>query len=148
MYLKSKKLAYIPGLAWLLSYKLGDDEVHVIHGPKVESGKDHVIEGAWDGDFSSMQFDKSVLLMGSGCFIRNGFLVIATATHTLSKVITLRSCYGMIISNSLPFLLAWTGENLDNRHIFYNAELSSIMFGLYKCKKTIHTASRKRIIGL
>ena len=110
-----EEVSTLPRLAWCV--RVGRDGVTVRHGPWVEVGDDHFIEGVWDGPFASHRFDKAVTLFGSGGRLTRDGLLVATPTHPLSRLYLIERAGVVFVSNSLAFVLAQADDALDETHI-------------------------------
>jgi hypothetical protein len=128
----------IPSLAWCLEATSGSPRVTVYHGPRVETSTDAFIEGAWDGPYAEMAMDQAVC-MGSGGRIRDGELVLATPSHTLEALYSVRVKDRLLVSNSLPFVLVRAGLDLDPHYRRYLIEMRSIVGGVRAYVPTIPT---------
>ena len=143
MNLTYKKYDDLPKLAWCAAiYRSGN--VDVTHGRWVETGDDFFCEGAWSGKFSEGDLSGSVL-MGSGAHIVNRALVVATPNHTLERLYVLRYKNRILVSNSLPFILAESGEEIDPQFLLYTVWLASIVDGLKNYRRWIPARSGARI---
>jgi hypothetical protein len=135
----------LPCLSWCAHVKKNDPEVLVYHGASVETGDDFFCEGAWSGSFSKKGFSKADFFTGSGGFVSSSGLLISTASHTLAPVYLMRSNDEIALSNSLPFLLSQTGDDLDIGYKYYESDVVSIRHGLREYVKYIPTKSKNRI---
>ena len=72
MELTCQEISDWPPLAWLAIFNDGTTAVRILHGSRVESAVDRVIEGVWDGNFADGDFDQTDIVAGSGCRVRNG----------------------------------------------------------------------------
>jgi hypothetical protein len=113
--------------------------VTVLHGSGVEVGDSCFVEGAWDGPFEEMEFQKSFLLMGSGGKIVGDRLILASPCHTLEKLYTVQLENQIVASNSLVFVLAQANLELDLDYKRYLTDQKTIVRGLQRCVKTIPT---------
>lgn len=135
----------LPKLAWCVRLSEGSERVEVLHGPWVETSPRGFVEGAWQGPFEAGELDRSPLLLGSGGRLVDGALVVASATHTLERLHSLRSGQHLAVSNSLAFLLAATGEECDLQYPFYDLDLLSFVEGASGARRSIPTRSNLRI---
>lgn len=93
--------------------------IDVWHGPWVETQPDRFITGAWDGHYEEMVFDQAEVLAGSGAILSEGNLRVV-ATNLLSDyVASAKVDDALYFSNSLVFLLARTGDDLDIKEPYY-----------------------------
>lgn len=138
-----KKYDDLPKLAWCAAIHRSGN-VEVTHGPWVETGDDYFCEGAWSGKFSEGNLSGSVL-MGSGGHVVNGALIVATPNHTLERLYVLRDKKRILVSNSLPFILAESREEIDPHFLLYTVWMASIVDGLRDYRRWIPTKSGSRI---
>jgi hypothetical protein len=112
----------LPRLAWAASMEQGNPVIHVWHGPWVETRPEGFVEGAWDGEFSEFDFDQSDCLAGSGGRLLGEGVVFSTPAHLYERLHAIRKGPRLIVSNSLPFLLALSSDRLDpwHRHYFFD----------------------------
>jgi hypothetical protein len=130
-----KRLEYImepgfPCLGWVLCWRRGAPHVVIIHGDRVETRPDFFWEGAWGGAFEHGDFHCSALALGSGGRLSAGRLVVASASHSLERLQSVRSGDRLTISNSLPLLLSFNRLDLDPAHALYDIGLMAFLDGL------------------
>lgn len=109
----------LPRLAWAAQLRKGESTARILHGPWVETREDCFFEGAWDGPFEACRFDQALTLAGSGGRLDGNGLVFAGPSHTYERLHCVRTADALFVSNSLPFLLAVSGERLDPEHPHY-----------------------------
>lgn len=98
----------LPPLAWLL--ELGDGGDLLVCGSSVAARHDSFFEGAWAGGFEEWAFHECREVFGSGGRRTPSGWLIVPPSHTLECVFLLRMPRGgWVGSNSLAFLMAWTG---------------------------------------
>lgn len=139
--MSARKLRFIlnrrlPRLAWCLEVQDGAEHATITHGEWVEIGDWGFCEGAWAGDFSEGGFHKS-FMTGTGVRFVADELLCVTPDHTLDRLLMIRADSRSIVSNSLPFILAVTGEELDPDFRYYDSLLASIQFGLKRFRRTL-----------
>ncbi len=134
----------LPRLAWCLRMIAGADQIEVIHGPGVETRPSYFVEGAWRGRFEDGRFDESEVLLGSGARLASDTLTVASTSHTLERLHSLHTGSTLVVSNSLAFLLAVTGEECTDDYVFYDLDLISFLDGLH-ARKAIPLKSGRRI---
>ncbi|MFL2101035.1 hypothetical protein [Desemzia sp. FAM 23989] len=139
----------IAPLAWCAKIEKETLAVELTHGSKVETRKEGFVEGAWDGEFTSFQFDLADFLMGSGGkhVTREGEeqLLFATPSHTLERLYAVRVERNLYVSNSLPFILVQSETHLDGHYSRYEEDLNTILNGLQSVKKWIPLVGNKRL---
>lgn len=113
----------LPALSWCAHARPGAP-VRVVHGGEVETRPEGFVEGAWDGEFESFDFDRAETLAGMGGRLRAEALVFAAPFHPLERLFVLRRGDGAVsVSNSLVFLLVESGDALDPLHPDYFFDL-------------------------
>lgn len=139
----------IAPLAWCAKIDKETLAVELIHGSKVETRNEGFVEGAWDGEFTSFQFDLADFLMGSGGkhVTREGEeqLLFATPSHTLERLYAVRVERNLYVSNSLSFILVQSETHLDGHYSRYEEDLNTILNGLQSVKKWIPLVGNKRL---
>jgi hypothetical protein len=127
----------LPRLSWLAEVTRGQAQVRVHHGPWVETRDDRFFEAAWDGDFSTGDFDKAETMVGTGALIREGRLIFAPPTNLFVWIASLKIEDRLFLSNSLTFLLAHTGDRPSlNKPFYYRDTLMARRWGLHR--KPVH----------
>lgn len=109
----------LPRLAWCASVTEGAGVVRVMHGPWVETWLDGFCEGAWDGPFVAREFAEAQTFVGSGGRITASGVLFASSTNVMSQIFSLRDGDRLVVSNSLPFVLAQASDSLDLGHPHY-----------------------------
>ena len=118
MRIQFKQSDRLPCLSWCARLD-PDGTVQLRHGNGVETRESGFVEGAWDGDFDAFDFDRAIALCGSGARLRGETLVFVAAFHPLECLYVLRRDAETFVSNSLVFLLAEAGLQLDLTHPGY-----------------------------
>ena len=112
----------------------------VRHGEAVETRPDRFVEGAWDGDFATFDFDLAPHLVGSGGVLRDGACVFASPFHPLEWLYVLQQPDQTFVSNSLVFLLQEAGDALDLSYPNYFFDLlRTARYGLSRQPSTTPT---------
>jgi hypothetical protein len=109
----------LPRLAWAAHLRKDPWSMEVLHGPWVEVRQDCFFEGAWDGPFESCLFDRAFTIVGSGGRVTREGIVFATPSHMYERLHSFRAGGDLFVSNSLPFLLTLTGQQLDPDYPHY-----------------------------
>ena len=132
-----KLSAGVSKLAWCAV--VSDQEtVQVYHGSAIETHKKGFVEGAWDGKFEALDFDQANFFIGSGALINDaGELIFVAPSHTLERLYTLREKEHLYVSNSLPLLLTLSNNQLLPDYLYYERDLSTILYGLQDYTKQI-----------
>lgn len=121
----------LPKLAWFSRIDLVGGNVFVEHGDAVECNDDWMVEGVWDGPYSAGAFHRNSHLFGSGIRLDDGRVHIVSSCALVDRLVYCRDGEQLLVSNSLPLLLARTNARLIPRHD-YRVECRAIKNGLYK----------------
>lgn len=116
----------IPSLSWLAVINKMGGVIKVIHGGMVECGECYFVSGVWDGAFEEGEFDTALSFQGTGGVLKDNSVTFATPNHLQESLYSLTQDNNFIISNSLPFLLAYTGQQLNPDYYDYEYDLNSI----------------------
>ncbi|QPD05834.1 MAG: hypothetical protein Nkreftii_003608 [Candidatus Nitrospira kreftii] len=141
--LRSISNAQLPQLAWVAETDRLNGIVRLIHGPRVEVRESFFIEGVWNGPFHLGEFRTTDCVFGSGG------LLIENAVHFVPSAATTDHLYydetgdRVIVSNSLPLLLAHTQDRLDPHCRDYAAICHSILNGIHDYRRDIPTTGGK-----
>jgi len=103
--------------------------VELYHGPFVEVRDQWCVEGVWPASFAEGDFDKADLFFGSGLRIRDNQIVVVSSHSTFSRILRLERSNEIILSNSLPALLAISGANLIPDFLGYRERLNQLKLG-------------------
>jgi len=129
----------------LARLRRGEAAVEVEHGSAVERGDGFFVEGAWDGGYGEGGFADAWTLLGSGGrIVDTGSLVFATPTHIYERLYALRLGDALFVSNSLVFLLARSGEALDEDRTDYAGTLYR-RFGMTAADRRIPTRAGNQV---
>jgi hypothetical protein len=101
---------------------------------------DWFCEAAWPGSFEAGDFDQTDLLAGTGGRIREDSIAFAAPGNTIDRVVSLQTSHGLLVSNSLPCLLAVSGATLDPSYPRYYEDFATIVRGLSAFKQTVSTS--------
>ncbi len=134
MTLRTHCVPSLPKLSWLATLNLETSSLNVVHGTHVERGEDWLVEGVWDGDFSSGGFHHSENFFGSGIRVQGGAVYFVPSSSLVDRLVYCIHQSELLVSNSLPLLLASTGAQLDPDHN-YHYESYAIVKGLKKYDK-------------
>lgn len=130
----------LPRLAWLAELRAGSAETVVYHGPWVETAPTAFCEGAWDGPFAEQRFDRAATFLGSGARLAADGVTFSSATHLFERLYAVRHGDRLLISNSLVFLLAHSGDGFDLGYPnTYFDLLDYDRQGYRNTRKTLHT---------
>ena len=137
MKIEFKENKSLPSLSWLAIIDKLMGGVSIIHGSMVECCDSYFVAGVWDGNFEKGGFDTALSFHGTGGIFNDGFITFVTPNHLQESLYSLTQKDNLLISNSLPFLLAYTGNNLDKNYYGYEYDLNSIFFGSERCIKKL-----------
>lgn len=144
MLFKAKLYEKLPKLSWCLNYIIKSGNATLIYGPWVEIVNNCFFEGAWNGKFNLLEFEKGYFL-GTGGKIELDKIILSTPNHTLDRILLIKKERKIIASNSLPFILAQAEEKLMNDFIFYDSIFASIRYGLKEYVKKIPLKSNNYV---
>lgn len=139
MRFRYEPLSRLPMLAWLAVLEDDRTDVTVFHGLAVEVHDDFFIEGAWSGDFVHGHFASTDCIFGSGATLTGGTLTFVSSAATTDYLYYRRLHHGLVVSNSLPFLLAYTHDQLDPRCATYDRINGSIALGVNRYTRELPT---------
>ena len=138
--------AGLPRLAWCAQLRRGSSVTRIYHGPWVETRDDWFAEGAWTGDFERGELDRAHFNLGTGGVLRARRAVFCAQTDLIERLYSVRAGAELYLSNSLVFLLAMTGDELDPVFPFYYHALRAHFFdGIRRKHKSIHMRSGRRV---
>lgn len=125
----------LPKLAWLACIdRKAFDTLSVFHGLSVECRQNWMIEGAWDGDFSSGEFHRAENVFGSGIRVVGDRVHFVTSSSLVDRLFYCFDRDTLLVSNSLVVLMGFTGARLNDQHDYYH-ESVSITNGIKKYVK-------------
>ncbi|HEY1328362.1 MAG TPA: hypothetical protein VGI14_15580 [Casimicrobiaceae bacterium] len=141
MRFRYRQIASLPPLAWRARVDRGQDTVVVFHGTRVEAREQAFVEGAWDGDFGSLDLRSTVLCGTGGVASRDGVRFHAS-TDQHGVLFSVRSRDAIHVSNSPAFAMAGAGEAPDPIYPFYPYDLVAIFrAGLHRPDGGLRLAS-------
>jgi hypothetical protein len=129
----------LPALAWLAVVHHTPGEVRLFHGPQVEVTDSFFIEGAWSGPFDDGEIATARTVFGSAGVLRGGTATFVSSVATTDYLYHRQLAHSVLVSNSLPLLLAWAGDRLDPQCDRYSTINASITDGIDKYIRTIPT---------
>ncbi|MFP3906427.1 MAG: hypothetical protein ACLFWR_05310 [Acidimicrobiales bacterium] len=127
----------LPHLAWVAHLDRSRDVVAALVGPWVENTDDRLLEGAWAGDFETMDFRRSYSFTGTGLIVDANEVVIVAPAHTTECTFSREVGGDWWFSNSLPLLLHASGGRLDQRYLDYEPDAHSVWRGLNRYRREI-----------
>ena len=126
-------------LAWVAESTPESSTIAVTHGRFVETHPGFFVEGAWAGDFEAGRIVESDTVFGSGGCLSNGSVTFASCTATTDFLYHSSDPGRFAISNSLPLLLAFLGDQLQPVCADYSRINMSILDGIRKYRPDIPT---------
>ena len=136
---------HLPALAWCARMKRGSREVVVMHGGWVETRGHFFCEGAWNGDFEPGDLDAASIFLGSGARLYGDAVLFVLPTHVLERIYSIRIGDELLVSNSLPFVLAQAGDSLDPTYKHYQSDLLTVMRGIGRGCRSIPSRDGRAI---
>jgi hypothetical protein len=130
-----------PSLAWLARCRRGSEAIDVLHGPGVETTPSWFCEAIWDGEFDQGDFDRTDIVFGSGGRARDGTITFVSSGATVDRLQALDSGQDVLVSNSLPCLLAASRGAVDPAYPNYFRDFSSICLGLSRYRPLLATSA-------
>jgi hypothetical protein len=131
--------ARLPRLAWCAAIDQARECAVVRHGRSVEIGDDFFIEGAWNGDFAAGDFASSECVFGSGAVVSGRGITFVASCSTTDPLFYATSPDCVVVSNSLAFLLAANGDELDFSYPGYFENCESVINGINDYHKAVPT---------
>lgn len=119
----------LPPLAWCTIIHRLEKVVKVYHGSSVQIMDKCVVEGAWDSSFDPNGFREATVLCGSGVEV-NENVIIRGPSHSLERIWLLRLPERVLVSNSLPLLLAVGDKKIIMPTLHLEADLLSFIDGI------------------
>lgn len=132
------KINSLPPLSWLAIVKKQSEIITVVSGNMVECHDQFFVSGAWNGNFLEADFVNASSFQGTGAqLVKNerGGVIFATPNHLQESVYSIDKEDKCYFSNSVPFLLAYTNNELDKDYYGYEYDFNSIFFGSKRCVK-------------
>lgn len=125
-YIKHRNL---PKLGWCMKVRKDTTDVQVHVGEYVETFSDWFVAGVWDGAFLEANFEKADFLCGTAVKRSDSGLTIYSPTHERQRFCYIQYDEEVLFSNSIPLLLAVSGEKFDVAYDQYEKNLCSILDG-------------------
>jgi hypothetical protein len=131
--------ASLPQLAWVAEIDRETLVVRATVGNSVEVASDFLVAGAWDGRYADGHFDTTECFFGTGLIARSGAAVLVSSAALTDAVYYRQAGLRVIAANSLPLLLAATGDRLDPQYPTYESITESLQAGLAAMEYVIPT---------
>lgn len=127
-----------PKLSWVATWPQGEGTVDISHGPMVEYRQDWLLEGVWDGEFESGDFDLTDTIFGTGIRLRRDTVTFVSSATGVDRLWYCKNDQFVCVANTLPGLLSVTGLSLRPDYPFYTSDIESVQKqGIFSCKKSI-----------
>lgn len=127
----------LPQLAWIAAFQSG--KCLIEHGSTVETSSKYFVEGVWDGRFADGKFAECETFFGSGAILSGSDVVFVPSSATTDFLYYTDRTYDFLCSNSLPFLLAAIGDELEPTNGSYGRINLSILNGIHDFERPIPT---------
>lgn len=125
----------LPPLAW--GALVLSDEVYLRCGTHVEWGENFFFEGAWNGEFSELNFLEATFVAGSGARLCGHEIQFITPSHTLERLHSVRIGDGVFVTNSTVWAFTEGGGSPDPSFPFYDRDFLSILDGLARVRDVV-----------
>ncbi len=139
MDIRYHQVTNLPKLAWLAALNRISNLVDVFHGSCIEAHERFFIEGAWNGPFEEGNFATTDCIFGTGGILNGETIVFVSSASTTDYLYYKDIGNHILVSNSLPFLLAWIDDLLDQSFLGYDCINFSIANGINSYIKEIPT---------
>lgn len=121
----------IPALSWVAACPLSGGALHVIHGRFVESAESWIVEGCWAGDVAEGRFHEVENFFGSGVRVDGDKVFFCASVALVDRLFHAQVNGYLLVSNSLPLILAATNASLDYDHTYWD-ECHAQIAGLWR----------------
>jgi hypothetical protein len=132
-----KRITGLPKLAWVAEVDLRTNLCTVRSGEGVETHAEWAVEGVWDAPFEEGAFHLSENFFGSGVRQDGGRLYFVPSVAVTDRLVWAQHGQRLVVSNSLPLLLAFLGARLDPAHD-YDLESLTILQGIRRYERRFH----------
>jgi hypothetical protein len=130
----------LPRLAWCAAVDRQRARLVVHHGLSVETHARFFVEGGWNGDFGAGDFASTECIFGSGATVSGRGVTFVTSCSTTDSLFYVLRDGRVLVSNSLPFLLAAAGDELDASYGGYCDDCESVIRGINNYHRYLPTA--------
>ncbi len=142
---KYTKYDKMPKLGWTMQINKGSSDVYVNVGDFVEICEDWFVSGVWDGNFKTGNFENANFLCATAAKKVSDRITVYSPTHERQRFCYIAYEDRIIFSNSIPLLLAVSGESIDVNCDQYEKILCAILSGTKKYEREIPIANGKSI---
>lgn len=129
----------LPRLAWIAKFDRDGLSVSAICGNRVECGSGFLVAGVWNGPFSAGDFARTDCFFGTGMIVHEDNMVLVPSAGLNDAIYYAENGACVVAGNSLPLLLAATGDQLDPHFAFYDRISASLRAGVGGYEKCIPT---------
>ena len=134
-----------PALGWAMIVYKDRAEIDVLCGSMVEKRDGWFVSGVWDGKFDDADFSSAEFFCATGAKIENDSVVVYSPTHERQRICYVEKDASLLFSNSIPLLLAVSGENIDKNCDQYEKILCSILWGTKEYTREVPIAGGKTL---
>ncbi len=132
---------HLPPLAWGLVSRVGEAEATLVHGGSVVVGDGFVCDGGWNGPCDRAGYLGASALFGTGVHWGGpGGIEVRSAVRPLERFWSLEVDRAVVVSNSLPLVLALGGSRLDPCYLHYEADLLWYVERVHQMSRRVRTA--------
>ena len=135
----------MPKLGWTMHIKKNTSEVQINVGDYVDTFDDWFVSGVWDGPFTEANFEAAQFLCATAIKKEEDHITVYSPTHERQRFCYIKYEDEIIFSNSIPLLLAVSGESADVSCDQYEKFLCAILSGTKKYEQQIPIANGKVI---
>ncbi|MEX1027847.1 MAG: hypothetical protein WD049_07545 [Candidatus Paceibacterota bacterium] len=136
-----RKLKDWPPLAWIASWRPGEDAITVQHGPLVETHPDWFGELVWDKDYRQGAFHQTDVVYGSGCRRTAGGMIFVTSAAIVDRLQWCQADGKYWVSNSLACLLWNVKATLPPNYPYYFRDFGSITHGIDEYRRVLRSSA-------
>jgi hypothetical protein len=126
-------------LAWVAECHPDRETIAIVHGRFVDTHPDFFVEGAWAGNFTEGRLQESDAVFGSGGARHGEAVTFVSCTATTDFLYRSDGLPYLVVSNSLPLLLATLADELQPSCEDYSSINMSILEGIRACREEIPT---------
>lgn len=130
-------------LGWCMKMEKGNSEILVHTGTYVENLPEWFVSGVWDSDFSEADFENTGYLCGTAVKNFGDKITVYSPTHERQRFCYFQTGDALYFSNSIPLLLAVSGEKFDVNCDQYEKILCAILSGTKDYDQRIPLANGK-----
>lgn len=133
----------LPKLGWCMKIEKDNPAVVIHVGSYIETRDNWFVSGVWDGSFEKADFANASFLCGTAVKKTDGQITIYSPTHERQRFCYIQYENAIYFSNSIPLLLAISGESFDVDCDQYEKILCAILSGTKDYDRKIPLANGK-----